>query len=243
MSSKNILVLICLVILTPSIFSQQKTTDEEIKAQEGKIIRNIDIRRIDISGPSINDGKYGVVDWWGNLVNSVHSKTKSWVIENRLFFKKGDRLDFQKISDSERLLRSSGYFLDANIRIEKSSEDSVDVLVTTKDKWTISLLASYDGEKQSAYLGIRDENLLGIGHSANLTLTKNEDNSVSWGGSINYTAVNLGGSYIDANFLTKANSKLNIEALDLSRSFTTVETKWIGGISFSLEYNHHQYIN
>ena len=243
MSSNKFLVLIIFILmLTPFLFSQNKNSDEEIKAQEGKIIRNIEFRRIDISGPSILDGDSGVVNWWGNIVNSLHNKTKSWVIENRLLFKKGDRLRFQKISDSERLLRSSGYFLDANIRVKKALEDSVDILVVTKDKWTISLLASYDGESHDAYLGIRDENLFGIGHSANLTITDNNDNLEGWGGSLNYTAVNLKGSYIDANLSAKANGKLNIESLGLSRSFVTTETKWIGGLNLSFEYNHLEYI-
>ena len=89
MSSNKFLVLIIFILmLTPFLFSQNKNSDEEIKAQEGKIIRNIEFRRIDISGPSILDGDSGVVNWWGNIVNSLHNKTKSWVIENRLLFKK-----------------------------------------------------------------------------------------------------------------------------------------------------------
>ncbi len=244
MSFTRIFLFISFIIcLSSYLFSQENTSEDEFKAEEGKIIRKIEIRRIDISGPSVDENEPDSVNWWGNLVNSIHYKTRPWVVKNWLLFNKGDRLDSKELSDSERLLRSSGFFLDARIKTRNYSKDSVDVLVITKDKWTISVLASYDTDNKNAYVGFRDENLIGIGHNIDATVTKDEEKSIGWGASLNYTAANIGGSFIDADVLTKANKKLNIESLSLSRSFVTTETEFVGGMSFVFEHNHLQYIN
>ncbi len=215
-----------------------------LKASEGKIIKNIYINNIDVSGPSINDGENWKPDIFGKIGNALHLKTKTWVIRNILLFKEGDKLDPQSVEDSERLLRESGYFYDASIKAENSDEPGkVDIRVSTKDKWTLDPQISYSPKNRNGYLGIKDKNFLGIGHSASFTVTHDEDSYIGWGGKFDYTINNIKGSFVNASVNLASNNKSNLFQIGLNRSFFTTQTKWAGGLDFTWEHNDLQSID
>ncbi len=206
---------------------------------DGNIIRNIYINNIDVSGPSIiNDGKDWQPDLFGKIGNSLHFKTRTWVIKNILLFKPGQKVDQQVIDDSERLLRKSGYFYDAKIDIYQSDEaDKVNIRVTTKDKWTLSPQISYSPKNKNGYIGLSNKNFLGIGHSAGIRLSHSQDTYIGWGAAFDYTINNIRGSFVDASLNLVSNNKSNLFKLSLSKPFITARTKWAGGIGFTWEHD------
>ena len=214
-------------------------TNEERRAlthyndAEGKYIRNIEISPRDISSKSIQDEEAYMPEWFGSFINSLHIETEDWVVDNYLLFEEGDRLDPEKLEESERLLRASGLFLDARIRITENLPDSVDVIVITKDKWTLSLDLSYQAKNKSGYFGLSDDNMLGYGHSIKARGSYERNRNIGWGGELNYKAQNIAGSYVDAEGLLVSNGRFLTRSIGASRSFYRTNTKYAGGISFS----------
>ncbi len=213
-------------------------------SNDGKIINHIYINSIDVSGPSLDDGKDWQPDIFGEIGNALHIKTKTWVIKNILLFKAGQAIDPQSIADSERLLRQSGYFYDARIYIEGSTEPGkVNVHVNTKDKWTLNPQISYSPANKNGYLGLRDKNFLGIGNVVGVTITHDEDTYIGWGGQFEYTINNIKGSFVNASVNLASNNKSNMFGISFDRSFFTTRTRWAGGLDFSWQHDDLRFVD
>ena len=215
------------------------------KNLEGKIINSIFLKTLNVAGESVDGTISSDSTWINNLANSFHYKTRNWVIRERLLFSKGEKLNYRTIYESERLLRSSNLFLDVKINVFPSPvfRDEVEVVVITKDKWTLTYLASYKPGDKSGYLGLKDNNFVGLGHSANAVITYNNDPSTGWGGKIGYTAANIKGSYTDAHLNFEANKKYDIKSIGLTKPFITYETEWIAGFELKWERNTYEAYN
>ena len=131
------------------------------KNLEGKIISKIFLRTLNVAGESI-DRTSTDSTWINNLANSFHYKTRNWVIRERLLFKEGEKLNYRTLYESERLMRSTNLFLDVKIKVFPSaiSKDEVELVVITKDRWTLTYLASYKPGDKSGYLGLKDNNFI-----------------------------------------------------------------------------------
>ena len=187
----NRILVLCslIVLLSPSgitAFAEPPDSTGS-NSNDGKTINHIYINNIDVSGPSVYDGRDWHPDLIGEIGNAFHFKTRQWVIKNILLFREGDKIDQQTISDSERLLRETGYFYDARINVEKGDEPgTADITVTTKDKWTLDPRISYSPKNNNGFTGLSDKNFLGIGHSAGISIDHNADPYIGWGGNLNY---------------------------------------------------------
>ena len=105
---------------------------------KGKIIRSVESVRLgfqyDIDDTSLIKNDLGV-----RLAKTFHKNSSKNVIDKNLFFKAGDRLSPYLLADNERYLRDLVYIKDARILVEfaVASTDSVDVVVITKDVFSI----------------------------------------------------------------------------------------------------------
>src|SRR5258708_22961711 len=88
-----------------------------VKYREKKI-RYIIIKRLDFGTP-ISDTSNRFKNTLTNWANALHHKTREEVIRNNLFFKPGDILRPELLSDNERHLRDLDYIQYADIRITK----------------------------------------------------------------------------------------------------------------------------
>ncbi|MDO8550658.1 MAG: hypothetical protein Q7S39_10990 [Ignavibacteria bacterium] len=242
--SKILKKIFCLLILLVNLYSlssfaQDLSEEQWNKNLEGKIIRNIIIKNLNVAESFDEKKNYADTSWFKNFTNSLHYKTRDWVVREKLLFEKGDKVDFRNLYESERLLRSTNLFLEVRINVYpiQSSRDEVDVEVITKDRWTLTYLAKYDPGHESGYFGLKDNNLIGLGHSADAVVTYNNDPSVGWGGRFRYTAPNFKGSYIDAGLKIEGNKKFSVKSLSLTRPFITYTKEWIGGIELKWEQN------
>ncbi len=206
---------------------------------EGKTISKIFLRTLNVAGESINGTASSDSTWFNNLANSFHYKTRKWVIRERLLFDEGDKLNYRTLYESERLLRSSNLFLDVKINVFPSaiSKGEVEVVVITKDRWTLTYLASYKPGDKSGYLGLKDNNFIGLGHTAQAEITYNNDPSAGMGGKIGYTVSNIKGTYTDFHLNIEANKKYDIKSIGLAKPFITYQTEWIAGFELKWERN------
>lgn len=211
----------------------------------GKIIDSINILILDISGSSIFESDGKDTTFLEEIANAYRFKTRDWVVRSKLLFNAGDTLNSKLLEESERILRNSGYFKDAVIKIQKSnkSKKNVNVLVIVQEKWTLSFLLSYNADNKNGYIGLNDENFLGLGHKFNLKYTHDQRKAIGSGGEFNYIGKNIEGTFINAGIRLRADNRSSFQSINLSRPFITAFIPWSGELNFSWEKNIYEYID
>jgi hypothetical protein len=214
--------------------------DEESLWYNGKIIGNIYIQKLDVFGTSIIDTTWENDSDIIRFGNKVHIKTHNFVIRNSLLFKKGDKAEFFLLRESERILRSQVYVNDVRIYPVpvKGNPDMVDIMVVEKDVWSIGPIINFRSIN-ALDLGIKELNLLGMGHQFRNTLFFKLDEKREY--ELLYRIPNIWNSFTAAQ-VTYSN-RIDYETLDLSldKDFISSETKFGGGIGYS-RFNGIEYV-
>jgi len=111
-------------------------------------------------------------DWFfaSPFLNSLHSTTKKYIIEDELIFRIGNELFEEDFLETERNLRATGLFTKISIEIEEVESGLFDVFVETKDRWSLypGLIIGASGGEYVLGGRIKDYNLLGHGIMLNL---------------------------------------------------------------------------
>ena len=111
------------------------------------------------------------------LANRLHPLTRPSVITSQLLFSSGDPYDPRLLAESERILRDNGFLFDALVVPVAYEDGEVDVLVRTRDLWTLepSLSLSRSGGENRTLLGVEDQNFLGTGATVSLEFENDVD--------------------------------------------------------------------
>ncbi len=112
--------------------------------------------------------------------NSLHIITKPDVILERLPFEQGDKVSMQDIVEAEAILRGQRYLANAEITATPDcATQTVDLKVTTWDNWSLipTISFSRSGGESKTLLGVRDDNLLGLGIRATARYSEDEQRS------------------------------------------------------------------
>lgn len=170
----------------------------------GKIIRHIDVQRFDLNR-TVQDTTRTLTNTVVRLGQKLHSKTREAVIRDNVFFKAGQPLNPYRLADNERYLRDLEFILDSRIYVTPVSEDSVDVLVITRDvfNWGVS---GAPESPTSGWFRVVNNNVLGQGQRVQVIGKFNTDRTPWVGTEWLYRKVNLFGSFID---FTAAYSQIN----------------------------------
>jgi hypothetical protein len=136
---------------------------------KGKIIRSVNTEELGFE--KIFTDTTRRLNYYGTRVlNALHTNTYDWVIRDNLFIKKGSRLNPYLLSDNERYLRSLEFIQDARIVVKpvKGSKDSVDIIVITKDLFSITGSADIGGIERQR-LTAAETNFAGAGQKIQVT--------------------------------------------------------------------------
>lgn len=212
---------------------------EDIKNEEyfdpykGKTIRNIEIVKLDVFGPTLKDTTNKDLSWIDNFGNNSHVKTRDFIVRNNLLFHSGDSIDPLLLVDNERLLRRLDYIKDAFIQIIELPEepDKVDVLITIKDVYSAGLYVDLYNTFSGA-VELYENNLAGIGHRLITTFYYNTLENTPIGYRFNYRVGNIGESFIRANINYRKAFLTEQYGISLDRKFVSYNTKWAGSIDF-----------
>ncbi len=155
---------------------------------DGCTVGSVRIERAPVFRPNGN--------WFERTGNRLHAMTRERVIRRDLLLRPGNRFDPQLVVRNKRLLRSRVYLADADIEVRRDPFDStrVDLVVRTRDSWTIALdgASRHDGR---AMLGLYDANLLGSGNLLRIE-TNFDRHDLSYGGNrFAYEIPNLLGTF------------------------------------------------
>lgn len=211
----------------------QKITGELPFARyKGKIIRSIRVLPLAPFGTSLMDTLKRARTGIGKILNSVHINTRKFVLQKYLLFKPGEKVNPEIFADNERILRDLPAIDNARILISTpdSTNDSVDVLVMTKDVWSIGLELSSLSTKYGKFR-IYDANLLGLGDrlSVSFSVAMYRAPFLRTDG-ISAIFSNIGGSFIDGYITLAQDDYRNKSAVaGIQRSFLVNKIRWAGG--------------
>lgn len=205
---------------------------------QGATIRNIVIVVHDPFGHSVNDTLYRRVNYSQRVGNIAHIKSRRWIINNRLLFKKNDTINPLVLSETERLLRTVVYVNDAKISIQETrSKDSVDVKVVVLDKWAISvpvLITDVSGN-----IRFRNQNFLGLGQQCEQYVGFKRPDVFDFNGY--YGIDNIDNTYISARLGYQATATGTNVGLSFNRGFFSPLTPWAGGLALDNRWSYFAY--
>ncbi len=197
---------------------------------KGNRIGKVFVKKLEIFGTSINDTTKSSSKWAIRTGNKLHVYTRSRVIKNNLFFKSGDRVDPDLITDSERIIRSLPFIRDSRIYLRPSGTPGVvDVIVVVKDLWSISFDAGFGGFDEWDF-SLTERNFLGLGHELRNEIDFDERNSPRVGYSGTYRINNINSTFITADLNYTQSQLLDRLRFRIFRNFITPETRYAGGV-------------
>jgi hypothetical protein len=227
-------------IFRPTANKSESEPQQEKKPQyekfEGKIIRKIIINTKDPFGYSFKDSTQTANSWLEKTGNAIHIKSKKLAIRNFLLLKENAPLDTLLIDESERLLRAQNYIRNLKIvpQAIPHTKDSVDVIITSLDSWTITPKVQLSSSQTK--LKLRERNIIGIGHEFGIRFSKRlSDGSDAFEGS--YNIPNFLNTFISANgSYTIDYDGYFGKTIAVNRLFYSPLTRWAGGIFLQERY-------
>ena len=214
------------------------TSEFNFLMHSGKVIRKIEIIRLNVFGSNINAPLYYEPNKIQSLLNKTHINTSEAIIRRSLLFSEGDKISALTLSDNERLLRNLPFIDDARIIVMPYSNQDADIVIITKDTYSIGGNASFRGIK-AGRLSVFDRNLLGIGHELELRIPYDARAAHTPGFGINYSINNIRETFIKLtlNYYDGFNYNTILReksyGFALSRDLVSATTKYAGGISFN----------
>lgn len=214
----------------------------------GKVIRTVTTEELGFEKKFTDTSKR--FNYYGTrILNALHTDTYDWVIRDNLFIKKGSRLNPYLISDNERYLRSLEFIQDARIVVKpvKGSEDSVDIVVITKDLFSITGSADIGGLARQK-ITLAETNLAGAGQKVQITSLRDMNRRPVFGYDFLYSKNSLRHSYITAtighsHINSDRTGRDNVAAtyLLLDRPLISPYSRFAGGLELRFNKSENLY--
>jgi hypothetical protein len=232
---------------TPEVLNTK--SEEAFLPYEGKMIRNIIVNHVGFE-KSITDTTANFKNRIVKVANALHVNSKEWVIRDHVFFREKKPLNPYKLADNERFLRDLDFILDARIFIMplSSTEDSVDVLILTRDVFSVGGRISPRGS-DSFRFRIYDVNVLGMGQRMQYNGYYDPDRQPDYTQEIFYRKSSIFGSLAN---LTMGYTQLNTGSsygdqeeqayyFRLDRPLVSPYSRTAGGIELSKNWSRNFY--
>lgn len=196
----------------------------------GKKIRDISIKRLDVFGTWIDNPLLYNPSNAETFLNRTHLNTNEFIIRNNLLFSVGDTVSPLVLSDNERLLRGLPYIEDSRIIVMPVGENEVDILVITKDLYSLGAGFDYRSTGKGS-ISLFDKNILGLGHEFRLDVPYNNDLPGSPGLGIEYRINNIRRSFINMDLFYSDGLGEKTYGFSAERRLVSATTRYAGGIS------------
>jgi outer membrane protein assembly factor BamA len=202
-------------------------SDAELEAAGARIGAIRIVRRpiFDLSNPEENTAI-------PRLANRLHITTRESTIRDQLLFATGEPYRGRLLEESARILRSTRYLRDAVVRPVAYRDGVVDVEVAAQDVWTLNPGLSFGrkGGKSTTGVELEEFNLLGTGARLSLDFLSGVERDST---TLFYSDAQLGSSWWGLSATYSDNSDGERVALDVTRPFYALDTRWAAGVGFS----------
>lgn len=206
-------------------------SDVNFQGFSGKTIRKIEIRRLNVFGTDIYRPAVNQPNNLERFLNNTHINTNEAIIRKNILFGAGDTVSPLILSDNERLLRQLPFIDDARIMLVPTTENQVDVIVLTKDIYSIGARLDNVGIDKGS-VSLFDRNIFGMGHEFGIEIPYDSKYSDSPGFGVHYLINNFRKTFVDLNLYYLNGVGKNTFGFDLGKKFVSSATKYAGGISF-----------
>ncbi|MGD2153027.1 MAG: hypothetical protein PVG79_07130 [Gemmatimonadales bacterium] len=164
----------------------------EVSAQEGGVCEAGRIASIGVERRSVfGDSGSGVMSKFYAAANWLHVDTREDVIRRELLFREGDCYEHLRVTESERLLRGFLFLQSAEVEARRRASGDYDVLVTTRDEWSLRIVPRLELGSGPAVAGvsITEWNIAGSGKALEFLYATRAGRD------------DVGGSFYDPQFL------------------------------------------
>ncbi|WP_346860565.1 hypothetical protein [uncultured Draconibacterium sp.] len=194
---------------------------------EGKIISKIEIKALDVFGPSFTDTSRTAKSWGSRAANTIHTKSNLKTIEKQLLFKVGDYVNGEVMYENERIIRQLPYIKDVKIVYEQDTVYSsfVKITVLTKDRFSFGVSGGVSGT-ESGDLEVYNRNIFGVGHELSMRFVGHLNRQPYLGIETYYKIKNIGGNFLDISLGYLNTYKNEGYAFKVEKPFYTQNIKW-----------------
>ncbi|MDX9945858.1 MAG: hypothetical protein RBS38_00735 [Bacteroidales bacterium] len=206
------------------------SSEEKFIKSSGLIIRNIEIKRLNVFGSNINTPDFFEPNRTEKLLNKTHFNTNELIIKKNLLFHSGDTISPLTMSDNERYLRQLPFIDDARILVVPVSDSLADVIVVTKDIYSLGVSASLAGVGKGK-VSVFERNVFGMGHEFGIDVPWDVDSINSPGFGVNYKVNNLGRTFTDLGLFFHDGLGRKTYGIDIGRRLISSTTKYAGNIT------------
>ena len=179
------------------------------------------------------------------LANDFHVLTKENVIRQQLTFDSGEPLSYAALEESERILRATKYLVDAWVVPYQQCGDTVDIIVMTRDVWSLTPKASYtkNGGQEIFSASLGEVNLFGEGNSVTVGRIRDDENGFDDINTFAFYDPYILGSQADLNFDLLDGDNREAHQISFQKPFRSVYSKSAAGAYTSdTDYLAGQYI-
>ncbi len=204
-------------------------SEDFFRVFKGKTISKIRYASVDLFGGSINDTTLKAESGIGKLSNKLHRNTSFEVLEQYLLFNVGDQVDIYEMADSERIIRSLDYVVDARIQLtlDPGNAEAVIATLIVKDRFPWSVDFSLD-DNSALQIGFTNRNILGTGNEFRIGYLRNKNELPMHGYDAQYTVRNIENTFIDGTVFVSDNYLGKSKGLTFRRDFISPEIKYYG---------------
>ncbi len=206
------------------------SSEEKFVNTSGLKIRNIEIKRLNVFGSNINTPDFFEPNRTERLLNKTHFNTNELIIKKNLLFRSGDTISPLTLSDNERYLRELPYIDDARILVVPVSDSLADVIVVTKDIYSLGASASLAGVGKGK-VSVFERNIFGMGHEFGIDVPWDIDSTNSPGFGVNYKVNNLGKTFTNLGLFFHDGLGRKTYGIDVGRRLISSATKYAGNIT------------
>jgi hypothetical protein len=205
-------------------------SDAAYRQYSGRRIRNIVVRRLNVFGADVDNPDLYKSGKGQKFLNSTHANTRERIIRKYLLFTEGDTLSPVSLSDNERILRDLSFIYDARIKVLPVSDKEADILIVTKDVYSLGGDYSPSGLKKGSVSAF-ESNLFGTGHEFGIAIPYDNSSTDSPGFMAHYLVDNIASTFVNLNIFYKDGIGNKSYGVDMERKFLSHTTKYAGGIS------------
>jgi len=206
------------------------SSDRSFLDYSGLKIRKVEIRRLNVFGSNINTPDFYNPNKTEKLLNKTHMNTNENIIRKNLLFHEGDTISPLNLSDNERYLRELPYINDARILVVPVSDYEADIIVVTKDIYSLGANVSFGGFDKGS-LSIFEKNIFGMGHEFGIEIPYDSKFTDSPGFGVNYKINNISKTFVNLGMYYNDGLGEKTYGFDLSRKLISTSTKYAGNIS------------
>jgi hypothetical protein len=165
------------------------------------------------------------------LANRWHILTRDSVLRQQLLFREGDLFSERLLAESGRILRRNKYLYTAVVEPFSYSNGTVDVVVRTRDLWTLmpGFSISRSGGENKTRGSLSESNLLGRGARIRLTYVDDVDREST---NFEFSDEHIGHRWLSFYVGLSDSSDGGTARLRAERPFYALDTRWSAGFEF-----------